>query len=350
MKAMLEVKNLSVSFSTGEGGCNQAVEDVSFSLAPGEVLGIVGESGSGKSVTALSVLGLLPYPKAKLGKQTSIRFEGRELAGLDDENYRKIRGNRIAYIFQEPMSSLNPLHTIEKQIAESLILHRGFNEKEAEKEVLRLLKLTGIQNAEKRMKSYPFELSGGQRQRVMIAMAIANRPDILIADEPTTALDVTVQEQIINLLNELKKKLNMSVMFISHDLAVIRKIADRVLVMKDGRVVEEGTVKRIFENPSHAYTKDLINAHMLLKKQNKEGKVLLRAENVRVTFPLKKNLWGKTVEELRAVDGVSFELPQGTTLGVVGESGSGKTTLGSAIVGLTPFQGNISFNDRKLQF
>ena len=350
MKAMLEVKNLSVSFSTGEGGCNQAVEDVSFSLAPGEVLGIVGESGSGKSVTALSVLGLLPYPKAKLGKQTSIRFEGRELAGLDDENYRKIKGNRIAYIFQEPMSSLNPLHTIEKQIAESLILHRGFNEKEAEKEVLRLLKLTGIQNAEKRMKSYPFELSGGQRQRVMIAMAIANRPDILIADEPTTALDVTVQEQIINLLNELKKKLNMSVMFISHDLAVIRKIADRVLVMKDGRVVEEGTVKRIFENPSHAYTKDLINAHMLLKKQNKEGKVLLRAENVRVTFPLKKNLWGKTVEELRAVDGVSFELPQGTTLGVVGESGSGKTTLGSAIVGLTPFQGNISFNDRKLQF
>jgi len=350
MKAMLEVKNLSVSFSTGENGCNQAVEDVSFSLAPGEVLGIVGESGSGKSVTALSVLGLLPYPKAKLGKQTSIRFEGRELAGLDDENYRKIRGNRIAYIFQEPMSSLNPLHTIEKQIAESLILHRGFNEKEAEKEVLRLLKLTGIQNAEKRMKSYPFELSGGQRQRVMIAMAIANRPDILIADEPTTALDVTVQEQIINLLNELKKKLNMSVMFISHDLAVIRKIADRVLVMKDGRVVEEGTVKRIFENPSHAYTKDLINAHMLLKKQNKEGKVLLRAENVRVTFPLKKNLWGKTVEELRAVDGVSFELPQGTTLGVVGESGSGKTTLGSAIVGLTPFLGNISFNDRKLQF
>lgn len=350
MKAMLEVKNLSVSFSTGESGCNQAVEDVSFSLAPGEVLGIVGESGSGKSITALSVLGLLPYPKAKLGKQTSIRFEGRELAGLDDENHRKIRGNRIAYIFQEPMSSLNPLHTIEKQIAESLILHRGFNEKEAEKEVLRLLKLTGIQNAEKRMKSYPFELSGGQRQRVMIAMAIANRPDILIADEPTTALDVTVQEQIINLLNELKKKLNMSVMFISHDLAVIRKIADRVLVMKDGRMVEEGTVKRIFDNPSHAYTKDLIDAHMLLKKQNKEGKVLLSAENVRVIFPLKKNLWGKTVEELKAVDGVSFELPQGTTLGVVGESGSGKTTLGSAIVGLTPFQGNISFNDRKLQF
>ncbi len=348
MSGILEVKHLSVGFNRGESGYHQVVNDISFSLARGEVLGIVGESGSGKSVTTLSILGLLPYPKAQLGKQTSIRFENRELVGLDDENYRKIRGNRIAYIFQEPMSSLNPLHTIEKQIAESLIQHRGFNKKEAEKEVLRLLKLTGIQNAAKRMKAYPFELSGGQRQRVMIAMAIANRPDILLADEPTTALDVTVQEQIINLLNKLKKKLNMAIVFISHDLSVIKKIADRVLVMKDGKIVENGSVRQIFEHSANPYTRDLVNAHMLMKKPRKAGKILLKAKKLKVCFPIKKNWLGQVVEELKAVDNVSFELAQGTTLGIVGESGSGKTTLGSAIVGLTRFQGSICFDGQEL--
>ncbi len=346
--SMLEVQNLSIMFKNGDGSEKTAAENISFTLDPGEVLGIVGESGSGKSVTALALLGLLPFPKARLGEESSIKFDGLELAGLNDNLFRKIRGNRIAYIFQEPMSSLNPLHTVEKQIAETLVLHRGLDEKNARKEVLRLLKLTGIQNAEKRMKAYPFELSGGQRQRVMIAMAIANNPDILVADEPTTALDVTVQEQIINLLIELKQKLNMSVIFISHDLNVIRRIADRVLVMKDGKIVEQGEIRQVFEHPVHRYTKDLINAHMLMKNNNKSGDVLLYAEHIRVTFPLKKNLWGRVIEELKAVDDVSFELRQGTTLGIVGESGSGKTTLGQAIVGLNKYTGKIFFENREL--
>lgn len=347
MNNLLEVKNLSIFFNRPR---KQVVENVSFSLQSGEILGIVGESGSGKSVTSLAVLGLLPYPKAELGRESSIRLEGQELAGKNDDDYRKIRGNRIAYIFQEPMSSLNPLQTIEKQIAESLILHQHLSEKAAKKEVLRLLNLTGIQNAEKRMTSYPFELSGGQRQRVMIAMAIANRPDILIADEPTTALDVTVQNQIINLLMDLNKKLNMSIIFISHDLNVIRKIANRVLVMKDGKIVEQGDVNQIFNHPVHPYTKDLINAHMLLKENNKIGELLLRAEDVRVTFPLKKNLWGRVTDELHAVDGISFDLYKGETLGIVGESGSGKTTLASAIVGLTAYKGAILFENSPLNY
>ena len=346
--SLLDVKHLSICFNSANGGKNMAVEDVSFSLAKGEVLGIVGESGSGKSVTALSLLGLLPFPKAELGSQSSVLFEGKELAGLNEKEFCQIRGNRIAYIFQEPMSSLNPLHKIEKQIAETLVLHRGFTEKTAQKEVLRLLKLTGIKNAAKRMRAYPFELSGGQRQRVMIAMAIANNPDILIADEPTTALDVTVQEQIINLLTDLKKKLNMAIVFISHDLTLVRKIADRVLVMKNGRIVEEGGIKQVFERPKHPYTKELINAHMLLKNGGNTGAPLLRAENLRVTFPLKKNFFGKTTEELAAVDNVSFSVPEGGTLGIVGESGSGKTTAGMAIVGLVSYKGNIFFGESDL--
>ncbi len=346
--SMLEVQNLSIMFRNGDGKEKTAVDNISFVLDPGKVLGIVGESGSGKSVTALALLGLLPFPKARLGERSSIKFERQELVGLSDNLFRKIRGNRIAYIFQEPMSSLNPLHTIEKQIAETLVLHRRLDEKSARKEVLRLLKLTGIQNAEKRMKAYPFELSGGQRQRVMIAMAIANNPDILIADEPTTALDVTVQEQIINLLISLKQKLNMSIIFISHDLNVIRRIADRVLVMKDGKIVEQGEIRQVFEHPVHCYTKDLISAHMLMKNNNKSGNVLLRAEHIRVTFPIKKNLWGRMIEKLKAVDDISFELRQGATLGIVGESGSGKTTLGLTIVGLNKYTGKIFFENREL--
>ncbi len=347
--SMLEVKNLTVKFAQDGNISKTAVDDVSFELQAGEVLGIVGESGSGKSVTSLAVLGLLPYPKAFHEEASSIKFEGKELIGLDDKMFRQIRGNRIAYIFQEPMSSLNPLHTIEKQIAESLMLHQKLTFKQARKEVLRLLKITGIQNAEKRMKSYPFELSGGQRQRVMIAMAIANKPDILIADEPTTALDVTVQEQIINLLIELKEKLNMAIVFISHDLTVIRKIADRVMVMKNGKIIEQGLIKQVFEHPRHSYTKDLINAHMLQKNNKKSNDILLQAEKIKVTFPLKKNLWGRVLEQLNAVDNVSFSLAKGTTLGIVGESGSGKTTLGSAIAGLNGYQGKILFKNIEIQ-
>lgn len=347
---LLNINNLSISFKNEDNSYKTAVNDISFKLKKGEILGIVGESGSGKSITALSILGLLPFPKAQLGKDSSISFEGKELRDLPEKEFCKIRGNKIGYIFQEPMSSLNPLHTIENQISESLILHQGCHEKDAQKEVVRLLELTGIQNAQKRMKAYPFELSGGQRQRVMIAMAIANNPDILIADEPTTALDVTIQKQILNLLIELNKKLKMAIIFISHDLSVIRQIAHRVLVMKNGKIVEEGDVRQVFEQPKHPYTQELVNAHMLSKKNNnKTNSEILRVENIKVNFPLKKNLWGKIIDELIAVDNISFCLKKGETLGIVGESGSGKTTLGSTIVGLVPYTGNIYFNQQELK-
>ncbi len=346
--SLLTVKNLSIAFRNDDGSTNLAADNLSFSLEKGKVLGIVGESGSGKSVTAMSLLGLLPYPKAVLGEKSSIIFAGQDLTKISDEQFRHIRGNKISYIFQEPMSSLNPLHTIEKQVMEVLQLHRGFSEAAAREETLKLLKMTGIQNAAKRMKSYPFELSGGQRQRVMIAMAIANQPDILIADEPTTALDVTVQEQIIKLLIDIKKKLDMSIIFISHDLNVIRKVADDVLVMKQGKIVEQGSLQQVFETPRHPYTKELINAHMLRKNKHNFGKMLLELKNVNVTFPLKKNLWGRVTEELKAVNNVSFKLNQGETIGIVGESGSGKTTLGSAIIGLIPYNGKIFFENQNL--
>lgn len=343
---LLKVENLSVNFKTNDNTDVKAVDGVSFELEAGEVLGIVGESGSGKSVSALSILGLLPYPKAYHGKDSSIKFMGKELINASEKELQKVRGNNIAFIFQEPMSSLNPLHTIEKQISETLILHRGMNEKEARKEVLRLLKLTGIKNARERMKAYPFELSGGQRQRVMIAMAIANNPKILIADEPTTALDVTIQAQIIDLLLDLKQKLGMSIIFISHDLGVIKKIASRVCVMKDGKIVEQGEVEKVFSNPESSYTKELINAHSDLKiNNNLSDDVVLELRNVEVKFPIKKNFWGKVIEEIKAVDNVSLELRQGETLGIVGESGSGKTTLGMSIVNLVKYQGEICFEN-----
>lgn len=351
--SLLEVKNLSISFKANspENADKQAVRDISFSLNEGEVLGIVGESGSGKSISALSIVGLLPYPKAYHSQESSIKFENKELINASENELRQIRGNKIAFIFQEPMSSLNPLHTIEKQIAESLMLHRGMSVKEAHKEVLNLLKLTGINNARQRMKAYPFELSGGQRQRVMIAMAIANNPKLLIADEPTTALDITIQAQIIDLLLDLRKKLGMSIVFISHDLSVIKKVADKVCVMKDGIIVEQNDVKEIFENPQLDYTKTLISSHLLLKNNNKIfDKVVLDARDIEVEFPLKKNFWGRVTQSLRAVDKVSIELKSGETLGIVGESGSGKTTLGLALVQMIKINnGNISYNFNKNQ-
>ena len=342
--SLLEVNNLSVFFRGADGLAQQAVKDVSFELNEGEILGVVGESGSGKSVTALSLLGLLPYPKAFHSSNSSIKFEGKELIG--NNNLQCIRGNNIAFVFQEPMSSLNPLHRIEKQISESLILHRGFNAVDAKKEVLRLLKMCGIKNPKQRMKAFPFELSGGQRQRVMIAMAMANNPRILIADEPTTALDVTIQKQIIDLLLNLRKKTNMSIVFISHDLRLVRKIADKVLVMQKGKVVEQGSIETIFENPKHDYTKTLIASSYSLKENNKiNSDVVMTARDIRVEYPLKKNLWGKVTEVLKAVDGVSFSLYRGETLGVVGESGSGKTTLGMAISNLIKHGGFVSFEN-----
>lgn len=273
---------------------------------------------------------------------SSVRFAGRELIGAPEEELRRVRGNEIAFVFQEPMSSLNPLHTIEKQIGETLRLHRQLSEKEAKKEVLRLLKMTGIKNARARMKAYPFELSGGQRQRVMIAMAIANHPKILIADEPTTALDVTIQAQIIDLLMDLRKKMDMAIIFISHDLRIVRKIADRIAVMKNGRIVEQGDSVKIFENPEADYTKKLISAHSCLKLHNNISRdVVLSVENAEVRFPVKKSFWGSVRQEIKAVDRVSFELRRGETLGIVGESGSGKTTLGLAVVNLIKSSGRF---------
>ena len=340
--ALLEVKNLSVFFRNSNGLAMQAVKDVSFKVERGEVLGIVGESGSGKSVTALSLLGLLPYPKAFHSSNSSVLLQGRELIG--DKKIQQIRGNKIAFIFQEPMSSLNPLHRIEKQISEAL--HRGFSAKEAKREVLRLLKMTGIKNARRRMKAFPFELSGGQRQRVMIAMAMANNPEILVADEPTTALDVTVQKQIVDLLLKLREKTGMSIIFISHDLRLVRKMANRVLVMKNGQVVEQGLVGDVFDNSQNDYTKTLISSFCSLKNNNNSSKdIVMTAKDVSVEFVLKKNFWGNVTEKLTAVNHVSLELYRNETLGIVGESGSGKTTLGLAIANLIKHDGFVSFEN-----
>lgn len=347
---LLEVKNLTVGFSSEGKQQPPVVDNVSFCLNKGEVLGIVGESGSGKSVTALSILGLLPYPKAYHSPKSSIRLEGQELLDAPEKMLRNVRGAKISFIFQEPMSSLNPLHRIEDQIAESLMQHQQISKSAARKKVLKLLLLTGIKNARKRMRAYPYELSGGQRQRVMIAMAIANNPDILIADEPTTALDVTVQQQIIDLLLKLKKKLGMSIIFISHDLRVIKKIADRVCVMKSGRLIECNTTENIFNMPKCDYTKTLISSHSPLKNNNNiSDKTCLKVDRLKVWFPLKRNFWGRVSEYVKAVDGVSLELKCNQTLGIVGESGSGKSTLGQAIVGLNKYNGNIFIKKQNIK-
>lgn len=337
---LLEVKNLNIEVESGK----RVVKDVAFNLKNGEILGIVGESGSGKSLTSLSVLGLFPCMS-----ESSIKLLGQEMTKADDKMWRSVRGEKIGFIFQEPMSSLNPLHKIGQQIAETIVLHQKSSHKEALDKALNLLKLVGIQNAEKRLNAYPFELSGGQRQRVMIAMAIANNPQLLIADEPTTALDVTVQEQIIALLLELRQKLGMAIIFISHDLSVIKKIADNVLVMKEGKIIEQGNVKQIFYAPKESYTKTLINSVNLLKENKIKSKnKLLSVENLSVEFPLKKNFWGKIKETIKAVNNVSFNLYAGQTLGVVGESGSGKTTLGLSLIGLNAYAGKIIFEKQEL--
>ena len=341
MADLLEVKNLSVCFNTNNGQLT-AVDNISFSVADGEILGIVGESGSGKSVTALSLLQLLPYPQAFHPTGSSIKFDDQEIVNTTENTMQKLRGNNMSYIFQEPMSSLNPLHTVEAQISESLMLHRGMNRQQARRETLRLLTAAGIKNARNRLKSYPFELSGGQRQRVMIAMAIANHPRLLIADEPTTALDVTIQEQIIRLLLDLRKKLGMAIIFISHDLRLIRKIADRIIVMKDGKIVEQGNTAAIFTNPKNDYTKELINSSISLININKASKEnILKAQNLTVSYPLKKNFWGRVTQTLFALNKVSLEIKKGECLGIVGESGSGKTTLGMVLAQLISYQGNI---------
>jgi microcin C transport system ATP-binding protein len=338
-----------VTFTSGEARI-AAVKGVSFELDKGETLALVGESGSGKSVTALSIMQLLPYPMASHGRASSIRFDGTELVRAGEARLRDIRGNRIAIVFQEPMTSLNPLHTIEKQIAETLNLHKGLSGVAARARVLELLRLVGLPEAESRLNAYPHQLSGGQRQRVMIAMALANEPDILIADEPTTALDVTIQAQILKLLKDLQARFGMALLLITHDLTIVRKMADRVLVMTGGEIVERGKCADVFDAPQHPYTKKLIAAEPrgAPRPADPTRKPLIEARDIRVWFPIKTGLFRRTTGYIKAVDGVDMVLRQGETLGVVGESGSGKTTLGLALLRLIQSRGEIVFDGRRI--
>ena len=340
---LLSVRDLSVAFHQG-GTTSLAVDGVSFDILPGEVLALVGESGSGKSVTANSVLRLLPYPAAS-HPSGEILFGGRDLLKASDQALRQVRGNDITMIFQEPMTSLNPLHTIEKQIGEILDLHQGMTGQAARRRILELLNQVGIREPEKRLQAYPHQLSGGQRQRVMIAMALANRPKLLIADEPTTALDVTVQAQILDLLRRLKGEHGMSMLFITHDLGIVRKFADRVCVMTKGKIVETGTVEDVFDRPQHAYTRHLLASEPRGEPPPADPSkpTVMKGEDIRVWFPIKAGLMRKVVDHVKAVDGVSLSLRAGETLGVVGESGSGKTTLGLALARLISSQGRIAF-------
>ena len=340
---LLEVADLSVGFRQGSRD-TLAVDRVSFEIKKGETVALVGESGSGKSVTALSVLKLLPYPSAH-HPSGSIRFKGQELLNLPEDKIRHVRGNDITIIFQEPMTSLNPLHTIEKQIGEILLLHQGLTGENARARTLGLLTQVGIPEAETRLGSYPHQLSGGQRQRVMIAMALANEPDLLIADEPTTALDVTVQAQILSLLKELQKRLGMAMLFITHDLGIVRRLADTVCVMKEGKIVERGPVEQVFSAPEHPYTRALLAAEPKPDPApiNPDAPVVVETRDLKVWFPIKRGVMRRVVGHIKAVDGVSIAVRQGETLGIVGESGSGKTTLGLAILRLVSSQGPIVF-------
>ena len=344
--SLLEVSDLSVTFGGWRGATPvEAVKHASFTLDRGETLALVGESGSGKSVTALSILQLLPYPAAAHTPESSIRFAGEEMVGAAPSRLREMRGNRIAMVFQEPMTSLNPLHTLEKQIAETLLIHKHMAPAAARVRTLELLHLVGLSDAESRLDAYPHQLSGGQRQRVMIAMAIANEPDILIADEPTTALDVTIQAQILALMHELRDRLGMALLLITHDLAIVRHMAERVCVMTAGEIVEKGPTQEIFARPQHAYTRRLLAAEPKGKvaPADPAAPVLVEAEQVRVWFPIRRGLFRRVQGYVKAVDGVSLAVHAGTTLGVVGESGSGKTTLGLALLRLIDAEGGIRF-------
>jgi microcin C transport system ATP-binding protein len=346
---LLQVQNLSVTFGTGDNAV-RAVKGISFDVRRGETVALVGESGSGKSVTALSVLQLLPYPVAS-HPTGSIRFQGRELVGAPPRELLNVRGNRVSMIFQEPMTSLNPLHTIERQVNEVLVLHKGLSRDAARKRTLELLEQVGIPEAVKRLDAYPHQLSGGQRQRVMIAMALANEPDLLIADEPTTALDVTIQAQILKLLKTLQARYGMALLFITHDLGIVRKMSDRVCVMTKGRIVEQGPVAQVFDNPQHSYTQHLLSAEP--KGQpvvaDPAAPEILRLDDIKVHFPIKRGVLRRTVGHVKAVDGVSLALREGHTIGLVGESGSGKTTLGLALLRLEKSRGGIRFDGQDLQ-
>ena len=341
MTALLQVKDLTVGFRQ-DGQLSQAVRGVSFSVDRGETVALVGESGSGKSVSALSTVSLLGDSAEVSG---SVTYDGQEMIGASENLLRKVRGNDISFIFQEPMTSLNPLHTIEKQLGESLALHQGIAGSKARARILELLDKVGIRDAESRLGAYPHQLSGGQRQRVMIAMALANQPDILIADEPTTALDVTIQAQILDLLAGLKKTERMGLLFITHDLGIVRRIADRVCVMQNGEIVETGPTARIFSNPQHPYTRKLLSAEPTGQPAPVpvDAPLIAETQHLKVWFPITAGLLRRTVGHVKAVNDATFQIRAGETVGIVGESGSGKTTLALAIMRLIASEGGIVY-------
>jgi microcin C transport system ATP-binding protein len=348
-EALLQVRNLHVAFRSGNEQVD-AVRGVSFDIANGETVALVGESGSGKSVTALSILQLLSYPPAS-HPHGSILFEGQEMVGAPKRVLHRIRGNRVAMIFQEPMTALNPLHTVQKQIGEVLRVHKGLSPERSRARVLELLHLVGIPDPEGRLASYPHQLSGGQRQRVMIAMALANEPDLLIADEPTTALDVTIEAQILELLQDLQRRFGMAILLITHDLGIVRQVADRVCVMTQGKIVETGRTSAIFNRPQNAYTKHLLAAEPKGRPDPapEAAEAVIEGRDVRVWFPIKRGVLRRTVGHIKAVDGISLEVREGHTVGVVGESGSGKTTLGLALLRLERAEGELLFAGRDLR-
>ncbi len=346
---LITVEGLSAHFGHGEHEV-RAVSDVSFSIEKGRTHALVGESGSGKSVSALSIMQLLPYPLAH-HPGGSIRYRGEELVGTPDSRMREIRGNEIAMIFQEPLSSLNPLHNIEKQISEVFFLHKHLGRKEARARVLELLELVGLEAATKRLHALPHEFSGGQQQRVMIAMALANDPDLLIADEPTTALDVTVQAQVLKLLKDLQQRLGMAMLLITHDLGIVRRMADTMSVMNQGLVVEAGAVEAVFDTPADPYTRHLLGAEPKGRPDpaRPDQPLIMAGDDIRVWFPVKRGVLRRTVDHIKAVDGISLEIRKGHTLGIVGESGSGKSTLGRALLRLEKSTGGLSFEGQDLQ-
>ena len=343
-ETLVSVEDLSVDFRGGGGNIVHAVRSISFDIGKAETVALVGESGSGKTVTALSILRLLPYPAASHPSGV-VRFKGEDLMALPLDGLRHVRGNQISMIFQEPMTSLNPLHTIEQQIGEVLKIHRGLSNSAAHARVLDLLDKVGIEDPKGRLNSYPHQLSGGQRQRVMIAMALANEPDLLIADEPTTALDVTIQAQILDLLLKLKSEFNMAMLLITHDLGIVRKMADRVCVMTNGEIVERGATRDIFASPQHPYTKHLLASEPrgTPPADDPHAPTILEAKDLRVWFPIKRGFMRHTVGHIKAVDGIDLEVKEGQTLGVVGKSGSGKTTLGLALLRLVSSDGPIIY-------